>query len=391
MSKLLSIYVHLPFCSSRCGYCDFNTYTGYDHLKDSYIDALVGEVTSVSKGLENTEIVRTIYFGGGTPSLFLPGQLEKIIHSICENFQSSSRMEISIEANPTCLTEEYMKSLADIGINRLSLGMQSASEEDLRVLGRKHSFREVSSSVEGARKAGFSIINLDLIFGIPLQTQRSFTNSLDSALGLSPEHLSIYALSLEDSTPLAAQIINGDLPEIDEDLAADMYLMAMEKLDNNGFSQYEISNWAQNEETQCLHNLQYWRNLDYIGFGAGAHSHYRQSRWENTRTIADYIELIAKNQHKESSFPAASVFNLLTAKDELSETMMMGMRLTEEGVGVEDFLDRFGIQLETIYSREILKLQKRGLVEWIVKGDQKRLRLTRGGRMLGNQVFLEFI
>ena len=158
-------------------------------------------------------------------------------------------MEISTEANPTCLTGEYLKSLADLGINRLSLGMQSASENDLRILGRKHTFIDVRKSVENARKAGFSNINLDLIFGIPQQTLRSFENSLKAALGLSPDHLSLYALSVEDSTPLAIQIANGKLPEPDDDLAADMYILAMELLDSRGFSQYEISNWARSEDS----------------------------------------------------------------------------------------------------------------------------------------------
>ena len=391
MSDLLSIYIHIPFCRTRCGYCDFNTYAGYGHLKESYVDAVVKEIFLVSKEIDYKGKVHTIYFGGGTPSLLLSKQFAKIIKGISENFDCTSHMEISTEANPTCLDEEYLKSSIDLGINRLSLGMQSASDSDLRILGRKHTFGDVSKSVESARKAGFSNINLDLIFGIPLQTQRSFEDSLKCAMGLSPEHLSLYALSLEDSTPLAMQIANGELPEPDEDLAADMYLMAMEKLENSGYSQYEISNWARSDDTQCLHNLQYWRNLDYIGFGAGAHSHYRQSRWENTLTITDYIDLITKNQISDRISPAASNFISLSDKDEMSETMMMGMRLTEEGIPAKDFGERFGVQLETIYSKEIAKLQKRELVEWIVKKGQRRLRLTQKGRLLGNQVFLEFI
>ena len=391
MSNLLSIYVHIPFCRTRCGYCDFNTYAGYDHLKESYVDAVVKEISLVSKKIGNNELVHTIYFGGGTPNLLLARQLEKIINAIRENFHCTSRMEISTEANPTCLTGEYLKSLADIGINRLSLGMQSASDNDLRILGRKHTFIDVHNSLENARKAGFSNINLDLIFGIPQQTLRSFENSLKAALGLSPDHLSLYALSVEDSTPLAIQIANGKLSEPDDDLAADMYILAMELLDSRGFSQYEISNWARGEKAQCLHNLQYWRNLDYLGFGAGAHSHYKHSRWENTQTITDYIEAVTKNLSTDRISPAATNLISLSDKDEMSETMMMGMRLTKEGISEKDFVERFGAQLEIIYSKEIAILQKRELVEWIVIYDQRRLRLTQKGRLLGNQVFLEFI
>ena len=391
MSDSLSIYIHIPFCRTRCGYCDFNTYADYDHLKETYSDAVAKEISLVSQKIGNGKIVHTIYFGGGTPSIFLPSQLEKIINSISENFHCTSRMEISTEANPTCLTGEYLKSLAVLGINRLSLGMQSAEDRDLKILGRRHTFIDVHNSVENARKAGFSNINLDLIFGIPLQTQESFEDSLKAAMGLSPEHLSLYALSVEDSTPLAKQIANGELSEPDDDLAADMYLSAMKMLDSGGFSQYEISNWAFGKEAQCVHNLQYWRNLDYLGFGAGAHSHYNQSRWENSRTIPDYIDLIVKNLSSDCLSPAAINLISLSDKDEMSETMMMGMRLTEEGINAKDFFERFGIQLETIYSKEITNLQKRELVEWIDKKDQKRLRLTQKGRLLGNQVFMEFI
>ena len=302
MSNLLSIYIHLPFCRTRCGYCDFNTYAGYDHLKDAYVNAVVKEISLVSKEIGDNEFVHTIYFGGGTPNLFHPRELEKIITGIKDNFHCTSEIEISTEANPTCLTGEYLESVQDLGINRLSLGMQSASENDLRILGRKHTFLDVCKSVENAKKAGFSNINLDLIFGIPQQTLRSFEDSLNAAMGLFPDHLSLYALSVEDSTPLAIQIANGELPEPDDDLAADMYILAMELLDSRGFSQYEISNWARAEEAQCLHNLQYWRNLDYLGFGAGAHSHYKQSRWENIKAITDYIDSVAKNQKNRLSF-----------------------------------------------------------------------------------------
>ena len=391
MSNLLSIYIHLPFCRTRCGYCDFNTYAGYDHLRDSYVNALVKEISLVSKEIKDSEIIHTIYFGGGTPSLFLPRQLEKIITCIRGNFHCISRIEISTEANPTCLTEGYLKSLKGLGINRLSLGMQSASDDDLKILGRKHTFLDVCKSVESARKAGFLNINLDLIFGIPLQTQEAFEDSLKSAMGLSPDHLSLYALSVEDSTPLAKQISNGELQVPDDDLAADMYISAMELLNSRGYSQYEISNWARVEEAQCLHNLQYWRNLEYLGFGAGAHSHYKHTRWENLRKITDYIDSVAKNPGIDCISPAAANFISLSDKDEMSETMMMGMRLTEEGISAQDFLERFGVQLGIIYSKEITKLQKRELVEWIIKNDQQRLRLTQKGRLLGNQVFLEFI
>jgi oxygen-independent coproporphyrinogen-3 oxidase len=270
--------------------------------------------------------------------------------------------------------------------------MQSASEDDLKILGRSHSFKDVENSVGNARKAGFLNINLDLIFGIPHQTLKSFKNTLKAALDLSPNHLSLYALSVEDSTPLAAQIAKGDLPEPDDDIAADMYTYAMEALEGNGFTQYEISNWAKGEKSQCLHNLQYWRNLDYLGFGAGAHSLYKQSRWENRKTITEYIDSVSKvTQNGERNSAAGINYISLSEKDELSETMMMGMRLTQEGINSKNFVKRFGTNLEDVYSKEIKNLLNRELVEWIEIDNQRLFRMTKKGRLLGNQVFMEFI
>ncbi|MDP2964661.1 MAG: radical SAM family heme chaperone HemW [Pelolinea sp.] len=390
--NLLSVYIHIPFCRTRCGYCDFNTYAGYDHLKESYVKAVVEEISRTSRKIDNDYLVHTIYFGGGTPNLLSSNQIEEIIKGIRDKYIFSSQIELSTEANPSCLPGDYLNALRDIGINRLSLGMQSASAKDLEILGRSHTFKDVEISVENARKAGFTNINLDLIFGIPYQTLLSFEDTLKSAINLSPSHLSLYALSVEDSTPLAIQIAEKVVPESDEDLAADMYILAMEFLEKHGFSQYEISNWSLDQKSQCLHNLQYWRNLDYLGFGAGAHSLYRQTRWENRKTITDYIDSISQSPQNEDYISPAGI-NLisLTNTDEMSETMMMGMRLTEEGISAENFLKRFGVSLDEVYSKEITKLLHQVLVEWVMVEGHSHLRLTKKGRLLGNQVFMQFI
>ncbi len=392
MSDLISIYIHVPFCRTRCGYCDFNTYAGFDYLMAPYVNAVIEEISRTSKKVDGSYLVHTIYFGGGTPNLLSSKQLGRIIKSIRDRFVCVPDIEISTEANPGCLSDEYLKEINDLGFNRLSLGMQSASATDLKILGRSHSFEDVEISVKNAGKAGFSNINLDLIFGIPHQSLKSFRQTLEAAVGLFPSHLSLYALSVEDGTPLAKQIENKLLPEPDEDLAADMYLMAMEYLKKSGFSQYEISNWAREGNNQCLHNLQYWRNLDYLGFGAGAHSHYRKTRWENSKTIPGYINSVTEYPYiGDCVSPAGKNKITLSEKDEISETMMMGMRLTDEGVGCEDFLRRFGVDLEKYYAHEISGLRARGLVEWIGEDGTRRLRLTQEGRLLGNQVFMEFI
>ena len=390
--NLLSVYIHIPFCRTRCGYCDFNTYAGFDHLKDAYVKAVVEEIARTSRKIENDYLVHTIYFGGGTPNLMSSNQIEEILKGIRDNFNFSSQIELSIEANPSCLPVDYLNALRDIGINRLSLGMQSASPKDLEILGRSHTFKEVEISVGNARKADFTNINLDQIFGIPYQTLLSFEDVLKSAINLSPSHLSLYALSVEDLTPLAIQIAKKVVPESDEDLAADMYILSMEFLEKYGFRQYEISNWSLDQQSQCLHNLQYWRNLDYLGFGAGAHSHYKQTRWEDLKTITDYIYSVSQRpQNEDCISPAGINMITLTTNDEMSETMMMGMRLTEEGISAENFLIRFGVSLDEVYSKEIIKLLDQKLVEWIVVEGHRHLRLTRKGRLLGNQVFMQFI
>ena len=359
---------------------------------DEYVNAVVEEIIHAAKKIDGRDIVHTIYLGGGTPNLLSPQQIAVIIARIRENINCESKIEISMEANPTCLPGDYLESIREIGINRLSIGMQSASENDLKILGRKHSIEDVKNSVMNARNAGFSNISLDLIFGIPLQTLMSFEKTLEAAFELSPDHLSLYALSIEDSTPLAAQIAKGEFPEPDDDLAADMYILAMELLEGRGYSQYEISNWAHGDENQCRHNLQYWRNQDYLGFGAGAHSHYRKSRWENVRYIKDYVDSVSDNIYKDNCVSQAGInFMSLSEKDEMSETMMMGMRLTQEGINSEDFTNRFGASLEEIYSKEIADLRKRELIEWIADNSHEHLRLTKKGKLLGNQVFMEFI
>ena len=387
----LSLYIHIPFCRSRCGYCDFNTYAGLENLIDEYVEALVKEIVRTSVNIPQTCFIHTIFFGGGTPSLLSSHQFEKIINSICGNYAVSLN-EISTEANPTCLSLPYLKGLKKAGINRLSLGVQSASQSDLTILGRRHSFEDVRESVADARKAGFENINLDLIFGIPEQSMASFKETLENAIQLSPEHLSLYALTIEAGTPLAMQIDRELIPRPDEDLAADMYLYAMDRLEEAGFDQYEISNWSCGENKRCLHNLQYWHNFNYLGFGAGAHSHYGNVRWENEKTIPEYINSVEKILANNGILSPAGIFpNYLETKDEISETMMVGLRLTNEGICEDNFKKQFGLSLTEVYPNEIMELINQKVLEWVLIDNRMHLRLTKEGRLLGNQVFLQFI
>ncbi len=390
----LSIYIHIPFCRWRCNYCDFNTYAGCQHLIKPYVSALVAEIEYVSRTTSKSKPVHTIYLGGGTPNLLTAEEIKLCIEQIQKSFDVVAQPEISMEMNPHGLSKKYLSDVKACGVNRLSLGMQSALLEELRLLGRRHTFADTSRSVELARQAGFENINIDIIFGLPAQAIHSLRKTLEAALELEPPHLSLYALTVEEGTPLASMIKRGILPPLDDDTVGDMYAMAMEKLEKEGYIQYEISNWALDQAHECQHNLQYWRNEEYVGFGAGAHSHYMNYRWENAEGIRDYIEMMATYQDQDKSkffSPAALRQSISSFNDQLGETMMMGLRLTDEGISARKFEERFGATLEKIYGNEITFLCVQGLLIWVEKEDGKHLKLTPRGRMLGNQVFMQFL
>ena len=390
--KKLSIYIHVPFCRTRCNYCDFNTYAGMDTWLEDYVRAVVKEIELGSSIVNDDYGVQTIYFGGGTPTLMQAGHFGMILDAIHKNYRMSPQVECTTEANPLLLSQEYLADLRELGINRLSLGMQSANPEELALLGRKHRTQDVLSSVAVARWAGFKNLNLDLMFGIPRQSLASLKNSVGQALDLNPEHLSIYSLNVEEGTPLERMIREGTLPSPDEDLAASMYEWLMQYLDGKGYSQYEISNWAIAPEYRSEHNLQYWHYLPYLGFGAGAHSLFGEKRWANAVAIPDYIKRMKKSvQWSDFQSPAAEEVFDLSSSDRIQERMMMGLRLVEEGVSERDFEERFGNRLEEVYQKEIEALVKNGLLEKAIYQEEPVIRLTLKGRMLGNQVFMQFL
>jgi oxygen-independent coproporphyrinogen-3 oxidase len=393
--RSLSIYIHIPFCRKRCGYCDFNTYAGMDHLLNEYVDTVIKEITSFSALYSFDHIVQTIYFGGGTPTILPEDAYKKIIHSVKSNFQVIDDVEITSEANPANLGIPYLSSLQNSGINRLSIGMQSAIENELEILGRSQKLADVQQAVQNAREAGIHNINLDLIFGIPTQTLQSFALSIKEAVMLEPHHLSIYGLTLGESTQLANNIQMGLTPEINEDVAGDMYDWVMTAIPSHKYKQYEISNWALvNEQIdyRCAHNIQYWRNGDYLGIGAGAHSFVGKFRWHNLYSIPEYISGLKEDPKKPGlGHNAVAECNQLEKLDIIKETMMMRLRLTEEGVNLGQFKDRFSIEIEILYKAQIEKLISFGLIEYAVYQNYNVLRLTKKGRLVGNQVFLEFV
>lgn len=396
-----SIYLHIPFCKHRCGYCDFNTYAGQEDRIGDYIRALCEEIKMAGMAsqehLGDLLPVHTVFFGGGTPSLLPLDGVEAILGALQQAFFWQDGIEISMEANPGTLSPGYLHSLRRLGINRLSLGVQSANPEELRLLERQHDFHDVIRSVQWARQAGFENLSLDLIFGLPGQSLASWQHTVELALGLKPDHLSIYALTIEHGTPLAHWAARGLIEEPDGDLAADMYEWSAARLDVAGYGQYEISNWARWDNgaeggmLACRHNLQYWRNQPYIGLGAGAHGYAGGVRTANVLSPAAYIQRCLEGQSRQFPLtPATQMRQEIDRQAEIGETMMMGLRLTLEGVSRQAFVERFGEELDRLFAEEIDDLIRKGLLEW--GGEQSdRLRLTVKGRLLGNQVFYRFI
>ncbi len=398
--EFTSLYIHVPFCLHRCGYCDFNTYAGLQRLIPAYTEAVCKELKYISETATNRLHIHTIYFGGGTPSLLSPKQLEDILRTAKECFDLAPAPEISLEANPGTVSREFLKQICELGINRISLGMQSAHATELALLERQHTEKDVVRAVEWARDAGIRNLNLDLIFGLPGQDLQAWLASLEAALSLQPEHLSLYALTLEHGTPLQHKVASGRLPEPDSDVAADMYEAARDRLREAGFTHYEISNWARakagGEVYSCLHNLQYWRTLPYLGVGAGAHGFINHMRTVNVATPNAYIGRLGRtNQNTNPSLqfpntPATVEMSPISQESEIGEMMMMGLRLMEEGISSLEFEKRYGMSLQARFGSQIERLVSIGLLEWA--GEQAdQLRLTMRGQLLGNHVFAEFI
>ncbi len=361
----------------------------------AYVEALIDEAKLLAQAAGQRLPVHTIFFGGGTPSLLPAQDVEKILKTLSLAYSLSDDIEISLEANPGTLNLEKLQGLKAVGINRLSFGVQSASPEELRLLERQHDFEDVIQAVAWARQAGFDNLNLDWIFGLPGQSLASWQRNMDLAISLNPEHLSLYALSIEHGTPFKGLASRGLLADMDPDLAADMYEFAAKELKDSGYIQYEISNWAKpgrnGEPLACLHNLQYWRNLPYAGLGAGAHGFLGGQRTANVLAPAAYIQRMRIG--KVGPFPrtpATASAQPVDASREMAETMMMGLRLVQSGVSRQEFQRRFGKELDDVYGLQLERLNEFGLME-SVKGNQNAVRLTERGRLLGNQVFMEFV
>ncbi|MBA3531279.1 MAG: radical SAM family heme chaperone HemW [Ardenticatenales bacterium] len=393
----LGLYLHIPWCHTRCIYCDFNTYIdGEEALKQRYHAALLREIREVGAALAHPSL-DTIFFGGGTPTTLPAAWLNEIVETVRGTFALRPDAEITVEANPGTLNTEYLRELRAGGINRLSLGVQSFDDAELRFLSRLHDADTAWRAVGYAREAGFDNLSLDLIFNLPQQTLEQWQRNIQGAMALQPDHLSLYSLIVEPGTPLHRQVARGEVPEPSDDIAADMYSYTIDVLGAAGYAHYEISNWArtqgepewQTPRLAAAHNLIYWRNQPFLGLGAGAHGTLNGARWANVKRPQSYIERVETGEGLGLARDEKTV-ETIDRDAERIEQMMMGLRLIREGVSARGFEERFGVALAARYEEAIARGLGRGLLEWAKTPDDALLRLTYEGRFLANQAVVEF-
>lgn len=385
--QTLSIYLHIPFCRAMCSYCAFNTYVDLDALIPDFVEAMIKEIAFIGHNAPEMP-VHTLYFGGGTPSLISPTDYRRLFDALHSAFEITPDAEIALETNPNDLTRDYLGGLLDVGFNRLSIGMQSAQSHILALFNREHDMQTVVAAVDAARAVGFHNISLDLIFGIPQQTLAHWEDTLEQTIALSVEHLSLYNLILEGNTPLEGQVKRGTLPTPDDDLAADMYDLATDVLASAGFEQYEISNWAK-PGFESRHNLQYWLNLPYLGLGPGAHGYAANTRTIVLRSPQKYVDVMRQSAALLAfpRTPAVSKAVLVDREAEISETIMMGLRLVRDGIVRQRFLQRFGVDLVALKPEPIETFANYGLLYV----DDSVVKLTQAGRLVSNAVIRELI
>ena len=377
--KPAGIYIHIPFCRSRCSYCDFATGMYSAEAAERYVRALVREIESW-RVVDPPQAVDTIYFGGGTPSLLSPAQLEALLNAVCNRFTVASNAEVTTEINPGTVTQETLAAFRSLGVNRASFGAQTFDDNELARLGRCHSAEDTYRTFHHLRDAGFRNVSFDLIAGLPGQTMAGWRRNLDEAFALAPEHLSFYLLEVHQGTPLANHIRTGLQPRPDEDLAADMYEAMLDRAAAAGYEHYEISNLCL-PGLESRHNTKYWTAAPYYGFGCSAHSYDGESRrWANERDVLRYMEMIA------SGCTPIVDETRLSEVDRRAEAVFLGLRMMQ-GLSFAEFSRVFGADLREQYEQDLTRFREAGLIE--CSGDL--LKLTRAGALLSNEVFAAFV
>lgn len=384
MNDPAGIYIHIPFCATRCHYCNFAT-GGYESaLAERYVAAVAAEIERAASSAAATlhaptHSVDTIYFGGGTPTTLSVEQLAYLIELCRALFDLQPQAEITTEANPGSVAPTYLAELRHAGVNRLSFGVQSFNDDELQMIGRTHSAADARRALEMARAAGFTNLSLDLIAGLPEQPMTTWQRNLDEAFALAPDHLSVYLLELYKDAPLLHRIERGELRAIDEELTVAMYFALLDEAARRGYEHYEISNWARPGH-ESRHNLKYWTGAPYWAFGVSAAGYDGQTRWSNTRNIHEYLTKIESGQSPVTETIA------LDEDDRQSENLFLRLRL-QDGVDLRAHEARFGVNVRERYQAELARLREAGLVEL----HNDTLKISRAGTVLANEVFAAFV
>lgn len=372
----LGLYLHTPFCRQKCAYCDFNSYAGLEWMAGRYTRAVIQQIRQVSADM-NWPDVTTIFFGGGNPALLGAEGLTAILASCRQKFHVCADAEVTLEINPEDAHIDLLRLLRKSGFNRLSIGWQSLDDELLTMLGRRHTAKQAMESIKIARKAGFENISIDMICGLPGQTQEAWLRELEQAADCEPDHISAYILSIEPGTLLESSVKAGLVHLPDDEATAKMYVQTEELLKEAGFTQYEISNYCR-DNSECRHNLNYWAGGDYLGFGAGAHSHWRGRRWWSVAEPKEFIDRTYAGDPTDG-------FEELSPAQRLSERIFLGLRLNK-GVNWERIGREFGDNMEERYQVLLAELRDMGLIN-----KDRTFALTQKGRLLANEVMAEFI
>lgn len=390
----VSLYLHIPFCARKCPYCDFNTYAGLESRYADTVAALCAEIERRGTEAEG-RTVETVFIGGGTPTVLSEDDLSRLLGTIRAAFTLAPHAEITCEANPGSADRSKFAALRSLGVNRISIGVQSFQPEELRFLGRVHDVDDAGRAYDAARDAGFDNVSLDLMFGLPDQKLTAWRSTLETAIALAPDHISLYSLIVEPGTPLATWVASGTVGAPDDDEAAAHYEIAIERMAAAGYRHYEVSNWARGSEPggglESAHNLVYWRNGDWIGIGPGAHGHirsatpagddYAERRYGNLRPVDAYVGRV------RDALRLADVDESIDPATARGESMMLGLRLVTEGVDRARFRSRHGMDPTECFGAELDELSGWGLLEV----EPERIRLTERGLFVGDQVFLRFI
>ena len=375
----LGIYIHIPFCKQKCFYCDFCSFANKNEMQEKYVEAVINEIKNITHKEKYT--VTTIYFGGGTPSILNPEYIKNILQEIESSFEILDDAEITIEINPGTVNEEKLKKYKEYGINRLSIGLQSTNDKILKKIGRIHDYKQFEETFFYARKCGFKNINIDLMIGLPTQTIEDVKQTLEKIIQKNPEHISVYSLIIEEGTIIEKLINENKLQLPDEETERIMYWTVVNELKENGYNQYEISNFSK-KTYESKHNTNCWKQKQYIGLGTSAHSYLNKKRYSNTNNIEEYIKNIQENNISKN----ITIHEEQTEESTMNEYMLLGLRMIQ-GININEFKQKFKTDPTIKYKKLLEKLQKENLIH-ITKTS---IKLTKQGIDFGNIVWEEFI